>query len=132
MCVGFSHILLFSVLITHTSQIITYYAATIFEQDIGLGGFTSRLLAACNGTEYFFASFIAIFTIEKFGRRSLMMFGATGQSLCMIVLAVTTAPQFQARGTGIAAATMLFLFNTFFAVGWLGRSFHLQKSLGPS
>ena len=33
-------------------NIITYYAATIFENDIGLSGFLSRLLAALNGTEY--------------------------------------------------------------------------------
>lgn len=58
-----------------------YYAATIFENSIGLSGFLSRLLAALNGTEYFFASFIAIFTIEKFGRRKLMLFGAAGQAV---------------------------------------------------
>jgi predicted MFS family arabinose efflux permease len=64
-------------------NIITYYAATIFENNIGLSGFLSRLLAALNGTEYFIASFIAIFTIERFGRRQLMLFGAVGQALSM-------------------------------------------------
>lgn len=62
-------------------NIITYYAATVFQNSIGLSPFLSRLLAACNGTEYFLASFIAIFTIEKFGRRKLMLFGATGQAV---------------------------------------------------
>jgi hypothetical protein len=33
------------------------------------------------------ASWIAIFTIEKFGRRSLMMFGAAGMSISMAILA---------------------------------------------
>lgn len=32
-------------------NIITYYAATIFKNNIGLSGFMSRLLAALNGTE---------------------------------------------------------------------------------
>ena len=72
-------------------NIITYYAATIFEQNIGLSGFLSRLLAACNGTEYWMASWIAIFTIEKFGRRSLMIFGAVGMSASMCVLAGATS-----------------------------------------
>lgn len=113
-------------------NIITYYAATIFENNIHLDGFTSRLLAACNGTEYFLASFIAIFTIEKFGRRTLMLFGATGQSLCMIVLAVTTAPQYAGqRDKGIAAAAMLFLFNTFFAIGWLGMTWLYPAEITP-
>ncbi|KAF2151397.1 general substrate transporter [Myriangium duriaei CBS 260.36] len=113
-------------------NIITYYAATIFENNIHLDAFTSRLLAAFNGTEYFLASFIAIFTIEKFGRRGLMMFGATGQSLCMVVLAVTTAPQFAGqKDKGIAAAAMLFLFNTFFAIGWLGMTWLYPAEITP-
>ncbi|KAL9082642.1 MAG: hypothetical protein Q9165_008840, partial [Trypethelium subeluteriae] len=57
-------------------NIINYYAATIFQNNIGLSGFLSRLLAALNGTEYFITSWVAIFTIERFGRRNLMLFGA--------------------------------------------------------
>jgi MFS family permease len=70
-------------------NLITYYAATIYENEIGLSGLLSRILAACNGTEYFMASWIAVFTIEKFGRRPLMLFGAAGMSLTMVVLAIT-------------------------------------------
>lgn len=102
----------------------------------------SRLLAALNGTEYFIASIIAIFTIEKFGRRKLMLFGAVGQAFsmagkcytrsqnpayylltnepCRIVLAGTTSVN--GSSTGIAAAVFLFVFNSFFAVGWLGMT----------
>lgn len=71
-------------------NLITYYAATIYRNQIGLDGLTSRALAAGNGTgmasktlfhcmnpdilllsEYFLASWIAVFTIERFGRRQL-------------------------------------------------------------
>lgn len=31
-------------------NLITYYAATIYQNEIGLGGLTSRALAAANGT----------------------------------------------------------------------------------
>lgn len=34
--------------------------------------------------EYFLVSWIAVFTIEKFGRRQLMMFGAAGMSFSMV------------------------------------------------
>lgn len=40
----------------------------------------SRIVAAANGTEYFLASWIAVYTIENFGRRKLMIFGAIGVS----------------------------------------------------
>jgi hypothetical protein len=52
----------------------------------------------------FMASWIAIFTIEKFGRRSLMMFGAAGMSISMAVLAGTTSIEGNAA-FGIAAVS---------------------------
>lgn len=110
-------------------NIITYYAATIFENSIGLSPFISRLLAACNGTEYFVASWIAIPLIERQGRRKLMIFGAVGQAIAMAILAGTTAHS--SYGTGIAAATMLFLFNTFFAIGWLGMTWLYPAEITP-
>lgn len=71
---------------------ITYYAATLYETNIGLSPLVSRIVAACNGTEYFLASFIAVWTIERFGRRKLMLFGAAGMSASMAILAGTTSP----------------------------------------
>lgn len=102
----------------------------------------SRIVAAANGTEYFLASFIAVWTIERFGRRNLMLFGAAGMSISMAVLAGTTSdaalqpiasgpdagtatrPQF-----AYAATAFLFIFNTFFAIGWLGMTW-LVSSIG--
>ncbi|KAL8954316.1 MAG: hypothetical protein Q9183_007201, partial [Haloplaca sp. 2 TL-2023] len=69
---------------------------------------------------YFMASWIAVFTIEKFGRRSLMLFGAAGMSFSMVMLAVMT--EIGGKGPGVVAALFLFIFNTFFAIGWLGMT----------
>jgi hypothetical protein len=104
-------------------NLITYYASTIYQTEIGLSPFVSRLLGACNGTEYFLASWIAVFTIERFGRRPLMLFGATGQSFSMVVLTIVNylaQNKIGTPGTGIVAALFLYVFNSFFAVGWLG------------
>jgi sugar porter (SP) family MFS transporter len=109
-------------------NLITYYAAVIYAK-IGLGDFTSRLLAAGNGTEYFLASWIAVFTIERFGRRSLMLFGAAGQSMSMVVLAAMNASPTPAKG--IVAAVFLFVFNTFFAIGWLGMTWLYPAEIVP-
>lgn len=102
-------------------NLITYYAATIYENSIGMDGLLSRILAACNGTEYFLASLIPIFLVEKVGRRTLMLTGAAGMSVSMIVLAITTSFYGQTK-PGIAAAVFLFVFNTFFGWGWLGMT----------
>ncbi|KAL8707745.1 MAG: hypothetical protein Q9220_007265 [cf. Caloplaca sp. 1 TL-2023] len=110
-------------------NLITYYAATIYQNQIGLTPFTSRILAAANGTEYFMASWIAVFTIEKFGRRTLMLFGAAGMSFSMIMLAVMDA--LGGKGPGIVAALFLFIFNTFFAIGWLGMTWLYPAEIVP-
>ena len=102
-------------------NLITYYAATIYENSIGMDGLTSRIMAACNGTEYFLASLVPIFIIEKVGRRTLMLIGAAGMSIAMAVLAITTSFEGESK-PGIAAAVFLFVFNTFFGLGWLGMT----------
>ncbi|KAH9828424.1 Sugar transporter STL1 [Teratosphaeria destructans] len=111
-------------------NLITYYAATIYQNSIGLSPFLSRLLAACNGTEYFLASWIPVFAIEKFGRRPLMLFGAAGMSVSMAILAGTTSLR-EKPSAGIAAAVFLFVFNTFFAIGWLGMTWLYPSEIVP-
>lgn len=102
---------------------ITYYAPTLYA-GIGLGANNyPKLLAACNGTEYLMAAFIPIFIVEKVGRRPLMLFGSAGMALSMAALAisnyyVTKDPNNINTQAGIAQAVFLFVFNSFFAVGW--------------
>ena len=115
-------------------NLITYYAANIYQNEIGLTPFVSRLLAAFNGTEYFAASWIAVFTIEKFGRRQLMLFGAAGMSLSMVVLSIVNWAALQkigGAGPGVVAALFLFIFNTFFAIGWLGMTWLYPAEIVP-
>lgn len=125
-------------------NLITYYAGTIFQTNIGMSALVARIVAACNGTEYFIASFIAVWTIESFGRRKLMLFGAAGMSLSMVVLAATTSPAAlkPIPGSGspgtttnhapaYVAAVFLFVFNTFFAIGWLGMTWLYPAEITP-
>ena len=91
----------------------------MFER-LGISDVKSRIIAACNGTEYFLASLIAIFIIDKIGRRKLMLFGAAGQCLTMLLLAILGSIDNSA--SQIVSAVLLFVFNSFFAVGWLGMT----------
>lgn len=100
-------------------NLITYYLTLVFTS-IGLSNNLSRLLSGFNGLEYFAASLIPIFAIEKLGRRRSMMVCAAGCSASMIVLGVLLATgATESKTRGAAAAAMMFVFNTFFAVGWL-------------
>ncbi|KAF7589739.1 hypothetical protein BBP40_003888 [Aspergillus hancockii] len=110
-------------------NLITYYIPVVLEQQMGMTLINSRLIAACNGTEYFIASWIAVFTIEKFGRRQLMLFGAAGMSISMIILAITAS--LDSSEANIACIVFLFVFNTFFAIGWLGMTWLYPAEIVP-
>ncbi|EIT82272.1 putative transporter [Aspergillus oryzae 100-8] len=111
-------------------NLVTYYATAIFENSLGFGPEMARLLAACNGTEYFMASLIALPLIERTGRRKLMIIGAFGMMVSMAILAGTVstgeimengAPKLETQ-YGVTATVFLFVFNSFFAIGWLGMT----------
>ena len=110
-------------------NLITYYIPNVLQNEVGLTAFNAKLIAACNGTEYFAASWIAVFTIERIGRRKLMLFGAAGMSICMIVLAATDSVG--STKSGIAETVFLFLFNTCFAIGWLGMTWLYPAEIVP-
>ncbi|KAM3538773.1 hypothetical protein ARSEF1564_008316 [Beauveria bassiana] len=114
-------------------NLITYYAPTLYSK-VGLqGNNVNKLLAACNGTEYLLASFIPIFIVEKTGRRPLMLFGAVGMSVSMAVLAGCNwrLENLQDTRAGIGQAVFLFVFNSFFAIGWLGMTWLYPAEIVP-
>ena len=112
---------------------ITYYAPILYSQ-VGLSENNyPKLLAACNGTEYLLAAFIPIFIIEKAGRRPLMLIGAAGMSISMAILAATNwSLTHQGNASaGYTQAAFLFIFNTFFAIGWLGMTWLYPAEIVP-
>jgi MFS family permease len=88
-------------------NLITYYAPTIYA-NLGMSDFLARLLAAVNGTEYFIASWPAVFLIEKVGRRKLMLFGAAGQAASMAILCGVNSNQGSAPMQACAVASLSF------------------------
>lgn len=50
-------------------NLITYHIWNVLQEQVGLSPTLAKLIAACNG-EYFKASWVPVFTVEKFGRRT--------------------------------------------------------------
>lgn len=111
-------------------NLVTQYLALIFFRQFDYNDWVSRLIAACAGTEFFLASFVAVVGIDRFwGRRSLMMFGASGMSACMVVLTVMV--YLDSTPSRIVGTVFLFAFCTFFAIGWQGMAWLYQVEVVP-
>ena len=109
---------------------MTQYFAIMFAYQYIWDPWIARLLAACAGTEFFLATFIAVWGIDrKWGRRTLMLFGSTGMCFTMIILSVML--YLNTRASLNVGTAFIFVFCTFFAIGWQGMSWLYQVEIVP-
>ncbi|KAF2170720.1 hypothetical protein M409DRAFT_63802 [Zasmidium cellare ATCC 36951] len=94
-------------------NLVTYYATTVFESSLGFSPTLSRFMTGWLGTEYLLAAVLALFVVDRLGRRKLMMWGAAG-------MAASTA-----------ATVFIFVYDTFFALGWLGITWLYPAEVTP-
>jgi hypothetical protein len=115
-------------------NLVLQYLSWIFFTRMSYSGWVSRLLASCSATTYFIASFVAVVGIDRFwGRRSLMMFGASGMSGCMVILTITQYlwSNHSNHAARIVSTVFLFGFSIFFAIGWQGMAWLYQVEIVP-
>lgn len=85
----------------------------------------ARLLAACNSVSYLLFSLIAIPNVERWGRRRLLIFGASGQFACYMLITILirfNEKAGYAHQTEVAKASVafFFLYYVFFGIGMQG------------
>lgn len=112
------------------STLISYYVTSLFLNVIGLSTVTARVLAASVLTFKTLSSTIAFFTIERWGRRNLMMLSGGGMGLSMCVVAICVA-HIESPGAKYVAAAFLFIFNFFYPIGLLGVNFLYCAEISP-
>jgi sugar porter (SP) family MFS transporter len=128
LCIGLAHSVFHQIC---GINVIIYFAATIYQQYLGLGVSDSRIItAAVNGVGYFFASLISVKLIERVGRRKLMLWGSFGQIIGVSVMAGTTAFPGN-EGAVVAAAIFMFFVQVSFAVGWLAMVWLYPAEIVP-
>ena len=100
---------------------MTYYATTVFESSLGFDGTLSRFMTGWLGLEYFLAACLALFVVDRLGRRKLMMWGAAGMAVSLLVIGASLSYATETnKGPAYAATVFIFVYDTFFALGWLG------------
>lgn len=111
-------------------NLVTQYFALMFLQQFAYIRWLAMLLAACAGTTFCLASFVAVIGIDRFwGRRSLMMFGAGG--MCVMMVLITIMTYLNMTNSLIAGSVLLFLYVCFFAIGWQGMAWLYQVEVIP-
>ncbi|KAK7035868.1 hexose transport-related protein [Favolaschia claudopus] len=102
---------------------IVYYAPTIF-QSLGLGAKTVSLLAAgVIGIVFVISTLPAIASIDRIGRRPLLIIGGAGMALMLILIAALTAtyqPEWNKPAAAWSTATFIWLYVAFFGASWVG------------
>jgi sugar porter (SP) family MFS transporter len=113
-------------------NLITYYATTIFEQYLGMDPVKARVLAAAMGLMQPCGGFLAFFTIDRLGRRPLMLWSAGAMSVCMGILAGTTSPEAKSSTAALVVAVIaLYCFQFIFTVGYSGLTFLYAAEIAP-
>lgn len=99
------------------SNMINYYAPVVYATTMGLSRNLSLILGGCTSLTYLAASFIPLWTVERFGRRALLITSTAGLSACFTLAAILLSRE--TRPTAYAATACVFIFQIFLGVGWL-------------
>lgn len=112
----------------------SYLAPVVYQNTMGLSRNLSLILGGCTAITYMFASFIPLWvgtfsfaclrteficdqTIDRYGRRPLLMISSAGLSLCFILAAILLSTGSKSAAYG--ATAMVFIFQIFLVIGYL-------------
>ena len=98
---------------------LVYYSTRIFA-NIGLSGYLSQLLAAVMNTGFAIGTYPLPYTIEKFGRRPIMMWSALVCAISMLIFVVMIGLPNPTIATQWTAVAFVIVYNFAFGYGWVG------------
>lgn len=108
-------------------NVVLYYAGNIF-RNMGSTTNVSLLLTIIVGSINLIFTVLAIFTVDKFGRKPLMIIGALGMGISMLALGFA----FYFNSIGILALVLMLLYTAFFAMSWGPVTWVLLSEIFPN
>ncbi|KAL2826758.1 general substrate transporter [Aspergillus pseudoustus] len=99
------------------------YSSTIYKK-IWMNGDTINLINALNATFGILFTLNATWTVDRFGRKFLLIIGAIGMAVCMLITALVgletpnTPEGAKTEPVGIAIVFLMFLFAFFYKPSW--------------
>lgn len=101
----------------------------VFQVSIGMSRYDALLVSGGLQVFYFLSSLMPWYLVDKVGRRKLFMLGSAGMGCCMTLSAIFVG--IDTKGLGYAAAVVLYLFQTFFTLGWQSNMWIYPSELLP-
>lgn len=108
-------------------NVVLYYAPEIFKS-MGSDTESSLLQTIIVGVVNMTFTVVAIFTVDKFGRKPLQIIGALGMAMSMIALGFT----FYFGAVGIGALLFMLLYTASFAMSWGPVTWVLLSEIFPN
>ena len=108
-------------------NVVLYYAGNIF-RNMGASTNASLLQTIFVGTVNLTFTVVAILTVDKFGRKPLMIIGALGMAVSMIGLGFS----FSTHNEGVFALILMLTYVAFFAMSWGPVTWVLLSEIFPN
>ncbi|KAF2145679.1 uncharacterized protein K452DRAFT_356082 [Aplosporella prunicola CBS 121167] len=100
------------------------YSTLVYKKVFGKDSPQIALINALNATFGILFTMNATWTVDRFGRKFLLIVGAIGMALCMVIVATvetqtpTYADDTKSHGVGISIVFLMFLFAFFYKPSW--------------
>lgn len=108
-------------------NVVLYYAGNIF-RNMGASTNASLLQTIVVGIVNLTFTVVAIITVDKFGRKPLMIIGALGMAVSMIALGLA----FYTESSGVMALIFMLTYTASFAVSWGPVTWVLLSEIFPN
>jgi SP family xylose:H+ symportor-like MFS transporter len=108
-------------------NVVLYYAGNIF-RNMGASTNSSLLQTIIVGIVNLTFTVVAIISVDKFGRKPLMIIGALGMAVSMVALGLT----FYSGSTGLVALIFMLTYTASFAVSWGPVTWVLLAEIFPN
>jgi MFS family permease len=91
-------------------NLVVYYVPTALVENVGMSAHLALILGGCINMMFMFGSILPSFALDRMGRRKTMIWGCTGLSICMLMVAALLSRAGYSNGAACSSAAVAFFF----------------------
>ncbi|KAJ5131781.1 hypothetical protein N7448_005939 [Penicillium atrosanguineum] len=111
-------------------NVVAFYSTSIFEGTLGYSGSDARIFSACLQVTLALGGLTAVFTVDRFGRRPLMLFSVACMCMAQAAVAGLTSDKSN-TAAGKAAVFFYFLADYTLPIGMFMSTFMYGAEVAP-